>query len=419
MPDKNKFSFTNERIEKLLPVPGKQRAYFYDTKTAGFRVKVSQSGTKTFQAQAWSKVHKKPITKTLGPFSSSVYTADMARTDAVRALAEIIAGKDIEAEARSIRDEDTFADMFDRFMRDHSKPHKKTWAEDESRYALYMSKPLGAKKVSWFTADRVRTWHRKVSEQKRQRGEGCVSQVTANHALKLLSVIFSTLRSGQPNPCKEVKKFKETSRDRFLKPEEIRRFFESLNHPDTPELFRDYALISLFTGARRDNVLAMRWRDLNMEHALWTIRGAESKNSQSMNIPLTAEALEILKRRKKASSSVFVFATPLSAKGQPLSKTGHYCEPKKAWKTVCKRANLEDVKLHDLRRTLGSYMAITGANTVAVGKALGHKSTQSTAIYARMGIDPVRVGMQTAVDLMKKSAEQPVEKKVVNIRGKK
>ena len=197
--------------------------------------------------------------------------------------------------------------------------------------------------------------------------------------------------------------------DRFLKPEEIGRFFEALTHAETHGLFRDYALLSLYTGGRRDNVLAMKWRDIDFVQSTWTIQGNESKNGKTMVVPLTLEALDILRRRRAETSSLFVFASP-------LSKTSHYSEPKRAWQTVGKRAGLEDVKLHDLRRRLGSYMAISEANTVAIGKALGHQSIQSTVIYSRLAIDPVRAGMQAAVDLMKQTAAQPFKEKIVPLR---
>jgi len=76
---------------------------------------------------------------------------------------------------------------------------------------------------------------------------------------------------------------------------------------------------------------------------------------------------------------------------------------------------LKNVRLQDLRRTMGSFQTITGASTAIVGKTLGHKNPNSTAVYARMHLDPVRESMETSVAAM----ETPVEKKVANITGKK
>ena len=85
-----------------------------------------------------------------------------------------------------------------------------------------------------------------------------------------------------------------------------------------------------------------------------------------------------------------------------------------AWKTLLKNADLRDVRLHDLRRTLGSYQTIGGTSLTIVGKTLGHKSHDATQIYAKLNLDPVRDSMEKAVGLMLASKELP--DKVVNIK---
>jgi integrase len=75
-------------------------------------------------------------------------------------------------------------------------------------------------------------------------------------------------------------------------------------------------------------------------------------------------------------------------------------EPKKAWERILREAGAEDLRIHDLRRTLGSYQAATGANSYIIGKSLGQKSQQSTAIYARLNLDPARDSVNKATDVM-------------------
>jgi integrase len=149
-------------------------------------------------------------------------------------------------------------------------------------------------------------------------------------------------------------------------------------------------MLALLTGARRSNVLAMRWRDIDMNEALWKIQAADAKGDEQMNIPLTPEAMAVLiQRRFNSDTSPWVFPAE--------SKTGHYQEPKRAWATLQKRAELEDLRIHDLRRTMGSWLVRTGANTAINAKALGHKSMQAAAIYQRIAdTDPVREAMEKA-----------------------
>ena len=260
------------------------------------------------------------------------------------------------------------------------------------------------KKLSWFTREKIRRWHVGLTDKIRQRkgpdGKAVkISGTTANRALALVSVVFNDQLPDGSNPCKGVKKFKEVSRDRFLQPEELKKFFSALDSPYTSIDLRDYILISLFTGARRSNVLAMMWTDINMEQAVWRIPPDQSKNEEPMMVPLVGAALEILKFRDVNKSSVYVFPG--------RGKTGHIIEPKRSWVSLLKRAGLKDVRLHDLRRTMGSYQTITGASTAIVGKTLGHKSQTATQVYARLNLDPVRASMERAVDMMMTTKDLP------------
>ena len=63
---------------------------------------------------------------------------------------------------------------------------------------------------------------------------------------------------------------------------------------------------------------------------------------------------------------------------------------------MLERAGIENLRIHDLRRTAGSYMAIQGVSPTIIGKALGHRSPQATAIYARLTQDPVRQALENA-----------------------
>lgn len=74
----------------------------------------------------------------------------------------------------------------------------------------------------------------------------------------------------------------------------------------------------------------------------------------------------------------------------------HLVEPKRTWDRLLKQTGITNLRLHDLRRTLGSYMAMNNQSLQIIGKALGHKSTQATQIYARLTYDPVKAAMEQA-----------------------
>ena len=185
--------------------------------------------------------------------------------------------------------------------------------------------------------------------------------------------------------------FREKSRERFLQPDEITRFFAALAE-EPNEAFKNYVLLSLFIGQRRQNMLSMRWSnvDLNLGFVLFP----DSKNGDPQRIPLISQALEILQDMRTRATDDWVFSSRAG------SKSGHVEDFHRPWYALLKRANIEDLRFHDLRRTFGSYQAITGASLHIVGKALGDKTSAATQVYARLTMDPVRDSIQRAADKM-------------------
>lgn len=114
------------------------------------------------------------------------------------------------------------------------------------------------------------------------------------------------------------------------------------------------------------------------------------ENNDPQTVTLSAESVEILHARK--SDGEFVFPG--------IGKHGHLVEPKKGWLRILARAGISDLRVHDLRRTLGSWQAKTGASLVIIGKSLNHKNVQTTAIYARLDSDPVRESVARATSAM-------------------
>ncbi len=402
----NRFNFTDNRLHNIHPSPEGKRLYFYDIKTPGLRLQVTPAGTLSFQFQARGKQQGRIVTTTIGRYPAM--TINQARGKAVELMNATLDGQDIEERARQVRQEFTFDNLFNLWLEHFAKPHKKSWDEDERRYKLYINKPFGNKKLSWFTHTKIRQWHQGITKIQKQRAPKgtTVSPTTANRALALLNTVFNQAAPDIPNPCKGVSKFREQSRDRWLTPNELGRFFAALEAPQTPELSRDYILLSLFTGARRSNVLAMKWTDVDLGRKTWTIPAKESKNGVAMSVPLVDQSLDVLVRRKETASSIFVLPSD-------KSKTGHYVTPTKAWSSLIKRAGLQGIRLHDLRRTLGSHMAADGTSLYLIGKALGHKHQSTTQVYARVNLDPVRNAMERAAAAME--ATKNVPEKVINI----
>jgi integrase len=209
------------------------------------------------------------------------------------------------------------------------------------------------------------------------------------------------------NPCQGVSKFAEQSRERFLSAEELQRFMTALE-AEPVQAWKDVFKLCLFTGARRSNVMSMRWEELDLAAGRWTIPAAKFKNGQASTVHLSPQAVQILTDRRNESEWVFPSTT---------SKTDHLVNPAKRWDALCKRAKLADLHIHDLRRTLGSWQAAGGSSLQVIGKSLGHRSLAATAVYSRLDLDPVKVSVNAATAAMmaaaaKKPADEPHEQSI-------
>lgn len=131
-------------------------------------------------------------------------------------------------------------------------------------------------------------------------------------------------------------------------------------------------------------MLSMRWADINLERREWRI--ADTKNGEAQTVVLSPEVISLLSERNRSSEFTF----------PGTGKHGHLVEPRKGWTRILRRAGIENLRIHDLRRTLGSWQAKAGASLVVIGKSLGHKCISTTAIYARLDIDPVRESVERA-----------------------
>lgn len=392
-------NFTKVAIERLpTPEPG-TRVVYRDTKTAGLQLRVTAAGVKTFSIFRRIKGGQ-PERITLD--RCPPMTVEQARTAAAQVNATIAAGGNPAEVKRAVKGEPTFADLFNAYLERHSKPHKRTWREDEAKYRDYLAKPLGGRKVSHITRQQVGAIHDRIT--------GDRHAIMANRVVALVSSVFGWGISKslcEANPAKGIKRNSETSRDRFLQADELPRFFKALAE-ESNEAMRGYFLLSLLTGARRSNVLAMRWADVNLERAEWRI--VRTKNNEPATVTLSPEALQILRQRKpdETEHETYVFPGP--------GRRGHLVEPRKGWERVLKRAGIADLRIHDLRRSLGSWQAKTGASLAIIGKSLGHKTAQATAIYARLDLDPVRQSVNAATAAMLEAAGVKKSAEVVKIK---
>jgi len=379
-----KQNFTKSFIESLEPALSGKRDYYKDSKVNFLEVMVTDKGSKSFKVTR--KKDGKIIRVTLGQYPD--LSIENARKKAYEVNSEIANGINPNQKKNELKQEITFHELFNEFMERYSKKSKKSWKHDEREITKFCSEWF-KRKISSITNNEVRLLHERVKNDN--------GLYQANRILERIRAMYNKAIEwgyGGKNPTQNIKKYKETSRERFIQPDELPRFFEALE-TELNLTAKDYFYIALYTGARKSNLLAMKWDQVNLVTKEWRI--PETKNGEPVRLPLAEEAVIILEARKTTAlndniKSDWVFPSHGSS--------GHFAEPKSSWKRILARAKISDLRIHDIRRTLGSYQAISGASLQIIGKSLGHKTGQATEIYSRINLDPVRASISKALELI-------------------
>jgi integrase len=374
-------NLTKQYIERISS-PDAGRLNIRDDRAPGLVLTITANGVKSFYL--YRRIGGRPTRLFLGRFPEM--SVENARKAATKTQGEIADGKNPAEQRRTLRGIATFGALFDAYLDKHAKVHKRSWKGDEWQRKRYLTAWDG-RKLNELTRTDVRAMHGKVGKKH--------GHYAANRVLALVRTVYSWgIKEGiaKENPATGISMFAETKRDRFLTADELPKFFAAIDN-EPVEWFRHFVQLLLLTGARRSNVQAMAWSDIDLDRGLWRIGAASSKNKDAMVVVLPEEAIDVLDdRRKVTNGSPWVFPSH--------GKTGHVTEPKGLWKAMLERAGISDLRLHDLRRTLGSWQAIGGSSLNIIGASLGHKSVQTTAVYARLSVDPVRQSVQAAATEM-------------------
>lgn len=373
-----KLNFTKTALERLQPSV-KQESY-QDATVRGLILLVYPTGGKTFFV--YRRIDGRPERIKLGTFPQM--TIEQARKRAELVNGTIAEKQNPAAVRRAVKEEPTFGEVLADFIKKKrsrsGKPLSPRTVEDYQALLANHLTSLSKLKLSQITTDRLRSLKIESAAQN-------------NRARAVISSVFNWARSegitDVENPATAIKSRFIKSRERFLQPSELPRFMAAIKD----SRLGDFFLLALFTGARKTNLQEMRWQDLDLEDAVWKI--PKTKNGDGLLVPLIPEALQVIKKRasERLLDAIWVFPG--------TGKTGHLVAPRKAWLEILDKAGLDEhLRIHDLRRTLGSWQARSGASLTVIGKSLGHRSLQATAIYSRLDIDPVRASVEQAAAAM-------------------
>lgn len=367
-----------KRIIDSATHPPSGQVFLRDDELRGFAVRITP-GSKSFIVER--AIHGRVRRMTIGRYG--VKTVEQARDEARIKIGEIAAGKDPVEELRQRRKSITFGDLERLYLERHAV-HKKSANNDVSLLNNWLS-DWRSRRLNIITRAEVTAKHAQIG--------GAGHKTTANRMVALVRTMFNLASdwghySGL-NPASRVKFFKEIKRDRFVKPDELPRLWRALQNEPNPYV-RGAFFIALLTGARRSEVLGMKWDDLDLKQGLWRI--PDTKAGRPHTLPLPRVVVDELLKLPRLDANPYVFCGRWGRKN--LNNVS------KPWFRIRKEAGLDDVRLHDLRRTLGSWLVAAGASLPLIGKALNHSQPATTAIYARLELDPVREALEANAERM-------------------
>jgi integrase len=176
----------------------------------------------------------------------------------------------------------------------------------------------------------------------------------------------------------------KNERIRFLSEDEYKRLFEALDNPEMPVWLKPIIITALNAGLREGNILRLRWSQVNLFSRLISIKGAEMKNRENLGLPLTQEAFQTFMRLHKVRR----IGTDLVFHDE--GKEIYPVKLQRAMRKVCKLAEIEDFRFHDLRHTFASYLRQKGVDLHTISKLLGHKDIRMTQRYSHLSVENLR-----------------------------
>ncbi len=367
-----KIKLTKKSVEGV-PV-GNRDKIIWDTKVIGFGLKVTPRGRRSYFVKyrvggGSSGRQRKP---TLGVHGT--ITCEQARQMAQEWLSQARNGHD-PLEMRQIRSKSqTVADLVEEFMDRYAPSHMKPATQDAARdfYDRLVVPDLGRLKVTNVTRADISRLHANLAGTPYQ----------ANRVLAAVSNLFNRAeewgyRDDGTNPCRHIKPYPEKARERSLDTHEIRRLNKVLARHQEKNLYAvAFVRLALMTGARKNELLKLRWSDVDLKRG--RLHLPDSKTGKRA-IALSDPARDLLATLPKVKSNPHVL---IGAK-----EGAHLVNVNKFWLRVRREADLQDVRIHDLRHTFASIGVSNGVPLSVVGKLLGHKHASTTSRYAHLS-DP-------------------------------
>ena len=411
---------------------GSSRHVIWDTELRGFGLRVYPSGRKAFVISY--RAHGRKRLMAIADFGA--FTVNQARDRAGKKLRMVRDGKDPMEEDRKAAQGQTFKDLKHKYLEEYAKPRKRTWKADARRLGLSEGPSRAKCRVpgNWdhrlassITRGDVSALHAKLGRD---------HPYEANRLLEVLRKMFNLARvwefpgfedATKINPAEGINKFHERKRKRFVQTHELPPLAKAIDG-EANIYVRAAIWLYILTGVRRSELLTAKWDQVEWEAK--RLRLPETKSGDEQHAALSGPALAILQGIPRMEDNPYIL--PGARKGKPIVNIGKRWERIRQQATLAlwlddpiatgiikdiqgklerdptfaevqaeaERRNIDlpggllNVRLHDLRRTVGSWMSAANVDLNKIKNALRHADIATTLTYARLGDDAARDAME-------------------------
>lgn len=381
--------------KKAEPPVGKDQIFYRDDELKGFALRVTAKGVKSFvvEKNIGNKVRRITIGK------CNAISAEAARKEAQKLISEIASGGDPIARKRAIKMKaTTLKQVFNDYIDTRKSSLKKTTITNYNQVLSKAFSKWAERPLVNITKDNVSNLHKKLGQEH--------GEAYANLAMRLLRALFN-FAAGQyentqgqslvtDNPVKRLSQtrawYKIERRQTYIKSYELAPWYQGIELVQN-EILRDYLLLILFTGLRRQEAATLTWEQIDLTAKTLTI--LETKNGEIHILPLSDYLHHLLFQRYQSKTNQYVFPGTGAA--------GHIIEPRKQMAHVTKASGIA-FTVHDLRRTFITIAESLDISAYALKRLLNYKMTNDvTAGYIIADVERLRKPMQLITHFILKS----------------
>ena len=361
-------------IDELSVPEGKSKDEISFSDVPGLRVVVSRK-SKTFMFRG--VFNGKKISTTLGKYPEM--SLDQAINIVLAFQNKLKMGINPIDEIKKIENIPTLAHFFYKVYLPLAKLNKKSWKDDVSRFKNHIELTLGNIQLNQITSAMLSDLMLEIKTEDR-------ANATVNRSRALLSSMFNVAFEREiieQSPMTRVKKLVEQNQiERYLSDDELKRLMNVLAnhhaHDIDNQIIVGIVEMLLLTGARKGEVLNLKWSDLDENNHLWKLN--ENKSGKPRIIQLNSQAQQIIRRMSR--KYLYVFANPKT--GLPFN------DIRKTFQKILEAAQIENFRIHDLRHNFASMAVNNGCDIYVVQHLLGHASPTTTQRYAHLRQDTLR-----------------------------